>query len=144
MMRALRRLYAANGGSAIIELGLLAPLMCALLLGVLQVGLGMHSYNALRGISSDVARYAIVQYQTDNELGNSQLTDYARSVAISPPYGLQDSDVQVSVLNATTQRVAGAKELTFTITYTIDSFLGVIGLQDFSISFTRPIFVLDD
>jgi Flp pilus assembly protein TadG len=144
MTRLLRRLLAARDGSTIVELGLLAPLMCALLLGVLQVGIGMHSYNALRGISSDVARYAIVQYQTDNELGNSQLTDYARSVAISPPYGLQDSDVQVSVLNATTQRVAGAKELTFTITYTIDSFLGVIGLQDFSISFTRPIFVLDD
>jgi Flp pilus assembly protein TadG len=144
MTRLLRRLLAARDGSTIVELGLLAPLMCALLLGVLQVGIGMHSYNALRGISSDVARYAIVQYQTDNELGNSQLTDYARSVAISPPYGLQDSDVQVSVANATTQRVAGAKELTFTITYTIDSFLGVIGLQDFSISFTRPIFVLDD
>ena len=144
MTRLLRRLLAARDGSTIVELGLLAPLMCALLLGVLKVGIGMHSYNALRGISSDVARYAIVQYQTDNELGNSQLTDYARSVAISPPYGLQDSDVQVSVANATTQRVAGAKELTFTITYTIDSFLGVIGLQDFSISFTRPIFVLDD
>ena len=144
MTRLLRRLLAARDGSTIVELGLLAPLMCALLLGELQVGIGMHSYNALRGISSDVARYAIVQYQTDNELGNSQLTDYARSVAISAPYGLQDSDVHVSVLHATTHRVAGAKELTFTITYTIDSFLGVIGLQDFSISFTRPIFVLDD
>ena len=144
MTRMLRRLYAANGGSAIVELGLLAPLMCALLLGVLQVGLGMHSYNALRGISSDVARYAVVQYQTDNELSNSQLADYARGVAIQPPYGLQSTDFDVTIENATTQRVPGAKELTFTMNYKIDSFLGVVGLQDFTIGFTRPIFVLDD
>jgi Flp pilus assembly protein TadG len=144
MTRALRRLIAANEGSTIVELGLLAPMMCALLLGILQVGIGMHSYNALRGISSDVARYAVVQYQTDNELSNSQLQDYARGVAIQPPYGLQDSDFTVVIANAATQRVAGAKELTFTMTYKIDSFLGVVGLQDFTISFVRPIFVLDD
>lgn len=144
MTRLVRRLIAARDGSTIVELGLLAPLMCALLLGVLQVGIGMHSYNALRGISSDVARYAVVQYQTDNELSNSQLQDYARGVAIQPPYGLQDTDFTVDITNAGTQRVAGAKELNFVMTYKIDSFLGVVGLQDFTISFTRPIFVLDD
>ena len=144
MTRVLRRLVAAKGGSTIVELGLLAPMMCALLLGVLQVGIGMHSYNALRGISSDVARYAIVQYQTDNELSNSQLNDYARSVAVQPPYGLQGTDFTVNITNAANQRVAGAKELNFVMTYKIDSFLGVVGLEDFTISFTRPIFVLDD
>ena len=144
-MRALLlRLARANGGSAVVELGLLAPLICALLLGVLHVGIAMHDYNALRGIAADVARYTVVQYQTDNELSNGQLQDFARSVAISAPYGLHSDDLQVTIANAGTQRVAGAKELTLTVTYTIDSLLGVIGLEDFNISIERPIFVLDD
>lgn len=138
------RLARDETGSSVVELGLLAPLMCSLLLGVLQVGIGMHSYNALRGIAGDVARYAVVQYQTDNELNNSQLQEYARSVATSPTYGLQDADVRVTIANAATQRVAGAKELSLTLEYKIDSYLGVIGIPDFTIGFSRPIFVLDD
>ena len=118
--------------------------MFGLLLGVLQIGIGMHGYNALRGISSDVARNAVVNYQTDNELSNSQLTDYARLVATSPPYGLTSEDIDVTIVNAGTQRVAGAKELTFTITYTVPSLLQVIDIEGFDISFSRPIFVLDD
>jgi Flp pilus assembly protein TadG len=140
----LLRLAAARSGSAVVELGLLAPMMCALLLGVLHIGIAMHDYNALRGIAADVARYTVVQYQTDNELSNGQLQDYARSVAISPPYGLQGADLEITVANPGVQRVAGAKELTLTVTYTIDSLLGVIGLEDFDISIERPIFVLDD
>jgi Flp pilus assembly protein TadG len=143
-MTMLARLARSRSGSAVVELGLLAPLMCALLLGVLQIGIGMHSYNAMRGIAADVARYAVVQYQTDNELSTAQLQDYARSVATLPPYGLQNDDLDVTIADANVQRVAGARELTLTVTYSIDSLLGVIGLQDFDISIERPIFVLDD
>jgi Flp pilus assembly protein TadG len=140
----LTRLRRAESGSVAVEFALLGPLMFGLLLGVLQIGVGMHGYNALRGISSDVARYVVVNYQTDNKLSNSQLTDYARSVATTTPYSLTNNDVQVSIVDASTQRVAGAKELTFSITYTVPSFLQVIDIPGFDISYSRPIFVLND
>ena len=69
----LRRLARDVSGSTIVEFALLGPLMMAMMLGVLQLGVGMHGYNAMRSASADVARYAAVQYQTENELSNSQI-----------------------------------------------------------------------
>lgn len=137
------RLAKSQRGSAIVEFAFLAPVICGLLLGVLQVGSSMHSYNALRGLSSDVERYAVVNYQNKNKLSNSQLTSYARSIAISAPYDLKDANFKVDLVTAGTQRVTGATELTFTATYTVESVLRVIGIPAFDINFTRSIFLLN-
>lgn len=137
----LRRFIAERNGSVAIEFGLLGPVMIGMLFGVLQIGLGMQSYNALRGISGDVARYAAVNYQTANRLTNAQLQTYGRSVATASPYNLHSTDVTVTVVNAATQRVAGATEKTFTVTYTVPSFLKVINVGSPTIRFSRPIFL---
>lgn len=141
-MERLRQFIRAKDGSAIVEFAMLAPTICALLLGTLQMGIMMHSYNALRGISSDVERYAVVNYQTKNKLSNDQLTAYARSVAINAPYNLQGPDLSVAVATPANQRVDGATELTLTTTYSVRSVLRIVGMGDIPMTFSRSIFLL--
>ena len=138
-----RRLIADESGAMAIEFGLLGPLLIAMLLGVLQIGLAMQSYNAIRNVSADVARYAAVQYQTDNLLTNEQIQQYAISTAIGSPYLLQREGIFIQVDDAATQRVNGAKELELEIDYQIPSILTLLGFDSPSIRYDRPIFVLD-
>lgn len=142
MSKFLSRLRGDRQGSVAIEFALIGPVFITMFLGVLQIGIGMQNYNAMRGISADVARYAVVNYQTANRLTTSQLEDYARSVAAAPPYGLTRNRLTASVALATTQRVAGATEYTMTLDYTVPSVLGIMGMRDIPLSFDRPIFVV--
>lgn len=125
-----------------VEFALLSFIMFGMLLGVLQVGIGMQSYNAIRNVSADVARYVTVQDQTGNVLTNSQIRAYAISTGKSAPYLLQDARLNASVADATTQRVTGAREIELTITYRIPSLLTVLDIYSPNITYTRPIFVV--
>ena len=129
-------------GSVAMEFALIGPIFLTMFLGVLQIGIGMQNYNALRGVSADVARYAVVNYQTANRLTTSQLEDYTRSVASSPPYGLTRSRLTASVSMATTQRVEGATEYTVALNYSVPSVLGIMGMEDIPLRYSRPIFVV--
>jgi len=130
-----------TGGSVAVEFGLLGPLLIAMLLGVLQIGIGMQNYNALRGVAADVARVVTVEYQKSNELTNTQVQQLGQATAVQAPYLLDVESLDVSVADAAVQRVAGAKELTFTVTYTVPTLLTIIDLPAFNIRYTRPIFV---
>jgi len=140
--RTLRRLARDDAGSMIIEFAILGPALIVMLLGVLQTGIAMQNYNALRNISADVARYAMVQRQGGNILSNAQLRTYAVSTAQSLPYMLDRTKVNATVATATTQRIAGANELTITVTYQIESLLEFAGIEGPFISHTRPIFLI--
>lgn len=135
------RLKADARGAVAIEFALLGPAFIVMLLGVLQVGIGLQNYNALRNTSADVARYAMVQYSTGNRLSNSQLRSIALSTARRAPYLLQSERMSVTVTNAATQRVSGATELTLTINYRIPSLLSSMGLEGPLITYTRPVFL---
>lgn len=130
-------------GSVMVEFGLLGPLMIGMLLAVLQVGIAMQNYNALRGISAEVARYGVVNYQTNNKLTDAQLQDYARSLGTHAPFQLSDGRLLVTVVDAPTQRVTGAKELTMTLTYRIPLIMPLFNFQLPEISYQRPIFLLN-
>ena len=136
------RLLRERQGSAAIEFALIGPIFITMFMGVLQNGIGMQNYNAMRGISADVARYAVVNYQTANKLSTSQLSAYARAVASAPPYGLQASRLIATVQLAPTQRVTGAKEYTIRLQYQVPSFLGMIGIHSIPLDYSRPIFVI--
>jgi len=129
-------------GAAAIEFALIAPMLFGLMLGVLQIGIAMQNYNALRSVSADVARYAVVNYQTSTRLSVSQLQDYAYSVGTTAPYALQRQNLTTSVRMATTQRVTGATEYTIALTYNVPSVLSVIGIGNIPLSYSRPIFVV--
>lgn len=139
---ALRRLRRNERGSVAVEFALVGPLLIGMLMGVLQIGIGMQNYNALRGVSADVARYAVINYQTGNRLNTSQLEEYATGLATAAPYGLNHDRFMTQISVAPTQRVTGATELTVRLTYNIPTFLGVIGMDDFPVVYTRPVFVL--
>lgn len=138
----LARLVRDTGGTSIVEFGLLAPALITMLLGVVQFGIAMQQYNALRGVAADVERYAVVNYQTSNKISPTQLTDYARSIATNSPYNLQTNGLLITITQPTTQRVSGATEYSLSIRAQITSILGVIGMTDYYIFYTRPIFLL--
>ena len=142
MQRLLSRLRRNRDGSVAVEFALVGPILLGMLMGVLQIGIGMQNYNALRGISTDTARYAVVNYQTANRLTTSQLENYANGLAGGPPYGLVRSRFAVSVSPAATQRVTGATEYSMTVTYNVPTMLGLFGISEIPLSYSRPIFVV--
>ena len=128
--------------SAAIEFGLIGPAFIAMFMGVMQVGIGMQNYNALRSISAETARYAVVNYPKSNLLTAIQIQTYASNVAKAPPYGLDRTRFVSFVSTPIAQRVAGATEFQIRLTYRIPTFLGVIGMDDIPLTYTRPIFVM--
>ncbi|MGN3974791.1 TadE/TadG family type IV pilus assembly protein [Tsuneonella sp. SYSU-LHT278] len=137
----LRRLARDRDGATTVELAILAPAFLALLFGVFQIGLALQNYNALRGISADVARYALVQYSTGNRVSKEQLNSYALSVGRSAPYILDYEMYSASIRQPTVQRVSGALELELTLRYQVFSVMSAYGLEGPYITYTRPIFV---
>lgn len=136
-----------QSGSVIVEFAIIGPAMLAMLFGVLQFGIGMQNYNALRGISADLARYAVVDAQdaaaqSDMSMRdtNTELEDYAKEIASVPPYGLQASRLTVTVTSVPT-RVEGASERTIDLRYNVPSMLGMIGINSIPITYSRPVFI---
>ncbi len=136
-----------QNGSVLMEFALIGPAMLAMLFGVLQFGIGMQNYNALRSISADVARYAVIDAQdaaaqSDMTMRdtNTELEDYAKEIAEVPPYGLQASRLTVTITSVPT-RVDGTSERTIDLRYNVPSMLGMIGLDSIPITYSRPVFI---
>lgn len=142
MRHFLNRMLRDENGAAIIEFALLGPALIVMLLGVLQVGLGLQGYNAMRNLSADVSRYAMVQYQTGNQVSNSQIRTWARNHAQGAPYLMDPDRLGVVIEDAGTQRVVGARELNITVSYRITSVLEFIDIEGPRLDFERPIFLL--
>ena len=140
----LARLWRDQRAATAVEFALVGPALLVMVFGVLQVGLAMQNFNALRNVSADVARYAMVQHQTGNTVTNSQIRLYALGRAQGPPYLLSGARLNASVLTAAPQRVEGAVELKITLNYQIDSILEFAGVGGPFISYERPIFLLDN
>ena len=141
MIAGLLRLAADRRGGAAVEFGLLAPAFLLMFIGVLQVGVAMHAYNSLRNISADTAREVSVQYQTNNRLTNSQISQVGVATATTAPYLLQTDRLIVNVQAATTQRVPNATELTLRLRYQLPTFLDFAGIEGPELDYSRPIFV---
>ena len=139
----LRSLGRDEDGSTIVEFALLAPVLIGFLIGIFQVGISMQAYNAMRSVTSDTARYAVVEYQKKNEVTNAALETYAETLGTGTRYNLR-SNFDASISNATNQRVSGAIEKTMTVTYTPPSVLPMLHFTSYQMSFSRPIFVIDE
>lgn len=140
MNRVLKRLRQNCAGSTIIEFAILAPVIVTLFTGVLQVGVWMQSYNALRSIAAETGRYTAVQYQKSNNLSNIAMATWARDRA-KAAYLFDSTEISTDVTDATNQQIAGVTEKTLTLTATYKSYLGIIGITDQTVTFKRPIFV---
>ena len=140
-LRILERLKGDCRGSTIVEFAMLAPVFITMLLGVLQVGLALQSYNALRSASADVARHAMVEYSSGNPMNAEELEAYALQHSTGAPYLMREGAVEIDIVTAPTQRVVGARELTLTMTYQIPSLVESWGLKGPELEYSRPIFV---
>ncbi|MBB3861216.1 Flp pilus assembly protein TadG [Novosphingobium hassiacum] len=136
-----------TNGSVVTEFALIAPTLIAMMLGVLQIGLGMQNYNALRSIASDTMRFAVVDFQSNpvaERVSSDELAQHARDIATRSPYGLKNNSLSVNVATVTPSRVANTLEKSITLTYSIPTVLAMIGIDDFTITYSQPIFLVED
>lgn len=144
MIDFIRKLRQDTKGAAIVEFALIAPVFMMMTFGVLHVGMLLQNYNAIRNLSADVARYAMVQHQTGNELSNTQLRTFAINKAQGAPYLLVGDRVNAVIETPVNQRVLGAQEREITVTYQMEGFLEWAGIDAPFVTYKRPIFTTDD
>lgn len=137
------RLVRNRDGSVAIEFAILGPFVIALMLGILQIGLGMQALNAMRSVSAETARYAAVEYQRDNSPNNAAIRTEAVKIATGSPFNLDRNALRVTIQNAATQRVNGAREISLSLSYTVPTVLPFMGWASPTMTHARPIFVLD-
>lgn len=138
-----RRLATNERGASAIEFALLAPVFFALMIGVVEVGLYMQNYNAVRSLASDASRFAAVEYQKNNTASETTLEDNITAMALASPYNLSADRLQVDVDEVLPSRVDGAREFDLVITYALPDVIGGTTLDDFTLSYSRSLFVLD-
>ncbi|OGS58120.1 MAG: hypothetical protein A3J40_08975 [Erythrobacter sp. RIFCSPHIGHO2_12_FULL_63_10] len=133
-----------ESGATIIEFALLGPIVLGLMIGVIQIGLAMQSYNAVRSVTAETARFALVAYQQGNDPTNATIRTQALGIADGPPYLLDRNDLVITVNDAAVQRVDGAKELTVSVAYQTPTVLPFFTWVSPIVSHERPIFLLDN
>lgn len=141
--RILAMLRRDTRGAILVEFAIVGPAFVVLLFGVFQAAVWMQNYNAVRSLASDSARKVLIQYQRDNTLSNTQITALVINTAVSAPYMLNGANLDVDVSNAADQRVAGAREIELAIDYDPPIFLPFVPLDQFTVSYSRPVFVVD-
>jgi len=138
----MRMLCLKEDGATVVEFGLLLPVIFGSFLGVLQAGLGMMTYNSLRNLSAETSRYTLVEYQVSNELTTTQIEEDGKTRAGA--HGLDPTKFTIEVEPVATPRIEGAIELAITTTYKVTSVVSFLGVDHFDVSFTRPIFLIDE
>jgi Flp pilus assembly protein TadG len=141
-MRSLNQIREDQAGAAAVEFAILGPTVFVMMLGALQVGIGMQAYNAMRSASAQAARYAVVERQRAATVTATSIRTQAITVATSVPYALESARLTTSVDTPAIQRVTGATEYTLTYTYSVPTVLSIIGLDSIPLSYSRPIFVI--
>ena len=128
-------------GSVLVEFALLAPVIIALLIGVVQVGLHVQNSNAVRNLASDGARMATVAYQRGNQLTAEQIGIMIRSEGVGGKYNLDTDRLEINVTQHTS-RIGGVREMRIQITYDPPNFLSFAGVSALRLTYERPVFLL--
>lgn len=131
-----------NRAAAAVEFALLAPIFLIMLFGVLQTGIYLQNYNAVQSLASDGARYAMIEYQKDNQLTDQQLQNVMLGMATNAPYLLDTDRVDITVDRSGTSRVDGAVEIDLNISYTLFSFIPGLELPLSVIRYSRSVWVV--
>lgn len=139
----LSRLSTDKRGSALVEFALLAPIVFGMFFGIIQLGISMQAQNSLRGIASDTARWAVVEYMKQNEVNDDAIKAKAVAIATSTPYSLKNT-VRVTITPVATPRIHGTFEKKIKIDYTPPNVMPFFNFTSQQQSFERPIFLLDE
>lgn len=138
-----QRLLGDRCGAIAIEFALLGPLLITMMFGVFQSGIYLQNYNAVRSLGSDSGRLVMIEFQKGNDMANQDIQSVIRGLAVNAPYLLKPDRLQVTTTTEATSRVTGAKEISVRIDYTPTDILPFVELPNTTISYTRPIFVVD-
>lgn len=142
-LRKLGRLWRDSRAASAVEFALLAPLFFGLLFGVVQVGIYMQNYNAIRSVASDAGRFAAVEYQKKNKITETTIEDNVQSLAVSAPYFLSAAQLTVDVTEVSPSTVNGAREFDLDITYALPQLTGGYRIDALTLTYSRPLFVLN-
>ncbi len=140
IFRKRERLTSDQSGSVVVEFAIAGPVFIALLIGLFQVAVQVQNYNALRSLSSDVARYVVVEYQKDNKLDTSQIEARTAVTAVSAPYLLDSTQLDIDVTTPTST-VMGTKKFDITLGYALPNWLTFFNVANGTISYSRQVFV---
>ena len=136
------RVWRSSRAASAVEFALLAPVFFGLLFGVMQIGIYMQNYNAVRSLASDAARFATVEYQKNNKVSATTIRDNITSMGVSAPYFLHASQLTVTVTEVTPSSVSGSRQFNLNLTYALPSLLGGIKIDALTLTHSRPMFVL--
>jgi Flp pilus assembly protein TadG len=128
-------------GAVIVEFALLAPVLIAMMLGILQIGFAVQNYNAVRNVSADVARATMISYIDGHPMTNDSIILLSQQTAEGAPYLLSPSRLTVDAQDVATPQVTGTTEKTLTITYRIPTIVDSFGLRGPQISYSRALIV---
>ncbi|MXO59631.1 pilus assembly protein [Altererythrobacter salegens] len=138
----LHRILSDQRAASAVEFALLAPVFFALMFGVISVGVYMQNYNAIRSLASDAARFATVEYQKNNAMNSSTLAANIEAMGVTTPYNLNPNLLTISVSPVTPSRVNGALEFDLDITYALPDIIGGTSIDNITLNYSRPLFVL--
>ena len=134
------RLRRDSAGVSVIEFALLAPVILGLMLGVLQIGVQMLGYNAVRSVAADTVRYTMIEYQKEDKLTADQIETKANAIAGLPPYNLSGDRYSAAVTNPASD-IAGMKKFKLVLNYTPPNPLGVLRIDAMVMTWTRVFYV---
>ena len=132
-----------RSGAIAIEFALLGPLLLTMMFGVFQSGIYQQNYNAVRSLGSDAGRVVMIEFQKGNDMANQDIQSVIRGIAVNAPYLLNPDRLQVTTTTQANSQVTGAKEIDVQINYTPGDILPFVDLPATTISYSRPIFVVD-
>ena len=138
-----RRLRRDSAGSSAVEFALLAPVFLGLMFGVVEVGVYMQNYNAVRTRAGDAARFATVQYQRNNQVSETTLEDNIAVMGIASPYNLDSNRLTVDVNEVTPSPVDGARQFDLDLSYALPDIIQGTSIDNITITYSRQMFVLD-
>jgi Flp pilus assembly protein TadG len=107
MRTSLRR----DDGQAIVEMALVLPILCALLLGIAQFGIAFNNYVTLTDATRAGARKAAVARFTNDQGAAARAAVYASAT------NLNSAQLQVTVTPDNNDWTAGGNNVTVTATY---------------------------
>ena len=135
-------LWRDSNAASTIEFAIIMPVFLMFLFGVLQAGVLLQNYNAVKSISYDAGRLIMVEYQKNNELSDDQIRGLVLARAVNAPYYLETDRLTINIDSTGTSRVSGATEVDVEIQYTPESFVPGLEVPFSTVTYSRPVFVV--
>jgi Flp pilus assembly protein TadG len=137
----LRGLRSERTGSTAVEFALIGPAMILVLLAVVQIGMQIQNYNAVRNLASDGSRFATVEYQKGTRSTTDAIETWMRAKGVGGAYNLDTDRLQVTVTEAAASRLTGLVEMNIAVSYDAPEYLWSVAGNVLTISYTRAVFL---